>query len=156
MDTRELEIKDFLTYRLNILYRLLDRQMKKILAMQFGYSIAEWRVLARLARDSGVTVGSIARTTYVAKSQISRAAASLVRKGHVMRVEDSKDGRSPEFAITKGGRARYEAILLVSRERQRKLLSRLSPHQRHVTFAAIAELTNYVRAEAHIETKGAG
>src|ERR687892_1542088 len=51
-DTSEWEIKDFLTFRINVLYRLLDRQLKKMLANQHRLSIAEWRVLGQLATKS--------------------------------------------------------------------------------------------------------
>ena len=55
-DTSEWEIKDFLTFRINVLYRLLDRQLKKMLAEHHDLSIAEWRVLGQLATNSPTTV----------------------------------------------------------------------------------------------------
>src|SRR5690349_16978247 len=92
-DTSTWEIKDFLTFRINLLYRLLDRQLKKILAEHHDLSIAEWRVLGQFAIHSPATVRSIAGRTYMAKSQISRAAASLVRTGYALRSKDSDDER---------------------------------------------------------------
>ena len=93
-DTSKWEIKDFLTFRINLLYRLLDRQLKKMLAEHHNLSIAEWRVLGQLATNSPTTVRGIAARTYMAKSQISRAAAALVRRGYALRSKDSADERS--------------------------------------------------------------
>lgn len=145
------DITEFLTFRLNILYRLLDRQTKRILANQFGLSIAEWRVLCRLAADSPMTVRKIAAMIYLVKSQISRAAASLIRRGYIVRNADSADGRSTSFSITKEGRKKYEAMLRVSQKRNRELLEQLTPSQRRVLFKAIAQLTDSLcEANGHI------
>src|SRR5918999_1958199 len=139
-DTSNWEIKDFLTFRINILYRLLDRQLKKMLADHHHLSIAEWRVLGQLATNSPTTVRAIAATTYMAKSQISRAAASLVRSGHAVRGKDVDDDRSAVFAITKDGLRKYKTVMRMNRERQRRLLAQLEPVERRIVFEAISRL----------------
>lgn len=144
-DTRTWEIKDFLTFRINVLYRLLDRQLKKILSEHHDLSIAEWRVLGQLATSSPTTVRSIATKTYMAKSQISRAAASLVRTGHALRRRDFADERSAVFAITRQGKKKYETVMRINRERQRRLIAQLDLEERQVMFAALERLIRYVR-----------
>lgn len=144
-DTRTWEIKDFLTFRINVLYRLLDRQLKKILSEHHDLSIAEWRVLGQLATNSPTTVRSIAAKTYMAKSQISRAAASLVRTGHALRSRDFADERSAVFAITRQGKKKYETVMRINRERQRRLIAQLDLEERQVMFAALERLIRYVR-----------
>ena len=144
-DTRTWEIKDFLTFRINVLYRLLDRQLKKILSEHHDLSIAEWRVLGQLATNSPTTVRSIAAKTYMAKSQISRAAASLVRTGHALRRRDFADERSAVFAITRQGKKKYETVMQINRERQRRLIAQLDIEEREVMFAALERLIRYVR-----------
>ena len=146
-DTSNWEIKDFLTFRINILYRLLDRQLKKMLADHHHLSIAEWRVLGQLATNSPTTVRAIAATTYMAKSQISRAAASLVRSGHAVRGKDVDDDRSAVFAITKEGLRKYKTVMRMNRERQRRLLAQLEPVERRIVFEAISRLIGYVRGQ---------
>ena len=146
-DTSRWEIKDFLTFRINLLYRLLDRQLKKMLAQHHELSIAEWRVLGQLATNSPATVRGIAARTYMAKSQISRAAAALVRSGYAIRSKDSDDERSAVFAMTKKGKKKYEIVMRMNRERQRRLLSQLHPNERRVMFSAIGRLISYVRGE---------
>lgn len=144
-DTSKWEIKDFLTFRINLLYRLLDRQLKKMLAEHHDLSIAEWRVLGQLATNSPTTVRDIAAKTYMAKSQISRAAASLVRNHYAGRSKDAADERSAVFAITKEGQKKYETVMRMNRERQRRLIAQLDPHERGVMFDAVGRLIDYVR-----------
>lgn len=146
-DTSEWEIKDFLTFRINLLYRLLDRQLKKMLAQHHDLSIAEWRVLGQLATNSPTTVRAIAARTYMAKSQISRAAAALVRTGYALRRKDSDDERSAVFAITKSGKKKYEIVMRMNRERQRRLIAQLEPNERRVMFDAVERLIGYVRGD---------
>jgi DNA-binding MarR family transcriptional regulator len=144
-DTSKWEIRDFLTFRINLLYRLLDRQLKKMLGEHHDLSIAEWRVLGQLATNSPTTVRDIAASTYMAKSQISRAAASLVRSGYTVRSKDAADERSAVFAITKDGQKKYETVMRMNRERQRRLIAQLDPHERSVMFDAVGRLIDYVR-----------
>jgi DNA-binding MarR family transcriptional regulator len=144
-DTSKWEIKDFLTFRINLLYRLLDRQLKKLLAEHHDLSIAEWRVLGQLATNSPTTVRDVAAKTYMAKSQISRAAASLVRSGYAVRNKDAADERSAVFAITKDGQKKYESVMGMNRERQRRLIAQLDPRERRVMFDAVGRLIEYVR-----------
>ena len=144
-DTSKWEIKDFLTFRINLLYRLLDRQLKKMLAEHHDLSIAEWRVLGQLATNSPTTVRDVSAKTYMAKSQISRAAASLVRSGYALRNKDATDERSAVFAITKDGQRKYEGVMRMNRERQRRLIAQLDPHERRVMFDAVGRLVEYVR-----------
>jgi DNA-binding MarR family transcriptional regulator len=140
-DASTWEIKDFLTFRINLLYRLLDRQLKKMLAERHDLSIAEWRVLGQLA----TTVREVAAKTYMAKSQISRAAASLVRAGFAARSKDADDERSAVFVITRDGQKKYETVMRMSRERQRRLIAQLDPNERRVMFDAVGRLISYVR-----------
>jgi DNA-binding MarR family transcriptional regulator len=116
-----------------------------MLAEHHDLSIAKWRVLGQLATNSPTTVHGIAARTYMAKSQISRAAAALVRRGYALRSKDSADERSAVFAITRQGKKKYEVVMRMNRERQRRLIAQLDPHERRVMFDAVGRLIIYVR-----------
>lgn len=128
-----------------MLYRLLDRQLKKMLARDHDLSIAEWRVLGQLAISSSTTVRDVAAKTCMAKSQISRAAASLVRAGLARRGKDAADERSAIFTLTREGQKKYHTVIRMSRERQRRLIAQLDPEERRVMFEAVERLIRYVR-----------
>ena len=144
-DASKWEINDFLTYRINVLYRMLDRQLKKMLAKHHDLSIAEWRVLGQLATHSATTVREVATKTYMAKSQISRAAATLVRSGFARRGKDAADERSAIFTVTREGQKKYKTVIRMSRERQRRLIAQLDPEERRVMFDTLGRLIKYVR-----------
>jgi DNA-binding MarR family transcriptional regulator len=83
----------------------------------------------------------------MAKSQISRAAACLVRSGYALRGKDANDERSAVFAITKEGQRKYKTVMRMNQERQRRLLAQLEPSERRVMFEATAKLIGFVRRE---------
>lgn len=147
-DTSGWDITQFLTFRIDVMHRFQIRQTKRMLAAGFNLTLAEWRVLNNLARRSPDTVGAIAARTAIAKSQISRAAASLAWRGFVLRTDNPADARTPDFSLTESGRRLYEDVMEVGRDRQRRLLAQLDPAQRKAMFDAIDVLTAYMRANA--------
>jgi hypothetical protein len=84
--------------------------------------------------------------TYMAKSQIS-GPPQRVRRGYTLRSKDSADERSAVFAITKQGKKKYEIVMRMNRERQRRLIAPLDPNERRVMFAGIDRLIRYVRGD---------
>src|SRR5579875_2586165 len=88
---------DYLPYRVTLLAKLLDRCTTRLLQASSGLSVAEWRVLAQLALASPepASVRQLAEQAWVDRAEVSRAAASLERRGYVDRRENAKDRRSP-------------------------------------------------------------
>ena len=76
---------------------------------------------------------------------ISRAAAALVRAGFARRGKDAADERSAIFTLTRQGQKKYETVIRMSRERQRRLIAQLEPEERRVMFEAVGRLIEYVR-----------
>ena len=96
--------RDFLPYRIILLSKLLDRCTTRMLQTDSGLSVAEWRVLAQLAISSPASVRQLAEQNWVDRAEVSRAAASLERRGLVERRENVKDRRSPLLFCTDAGR----------------------------------------------------
>ena len=97
--------RDFLPYRITLLAKLLDRCTTRLLLANSGLTVAEWRVLAQLVIASPASVRQLAEQAWVDRAEVSRAAASLERRGHVERQENPKDRRSPLLYCTDQGRA---------------------------------------------------
>src|SRR3569623_2157233 len=78
---------DYLPYRVTLLAKLLDRCTTRLLLASAGLSVAEWRVLAQLARASpaSASVRQLAEQAWVDRAEVSRAAASLEQRGYVDR-----------------------------------------------------------------------
>jgi DNA-binding MarR family transcriptional regulator len=136
--------QEFISYRINLIYRLLDRQTKNMLGPRFGYTSAQWRLLSNLARHSPDTVSGLAERTLIPKSQISLALRELVVRGHALRIENRCDGRQPKFQITPKGRTLYIKIMGESLERQGELIAQIPRGEREIFSTCLDRLLQYL------------
>ncbi|MBT3917491.1 MAG: winged helix-turn-helix transcriptional regulator [Rhodospirillaceae bacterium] len=142
-----LELEDYLTYRVSTLSRMLDRQSVRFLSDKFGISLTERRILARLAQCDSSTVRQLAVELSVDKGRISRATASLIAMDCVERGSDPRDGRSAIFTITSTGRSLETEIVDQGRARQALLLNQLEPVERIHLYQALGKLREFLDEE---------
>jgi DNA-binding MarR family transcriptional regulator len=134
-----------LSYRINFIHRLFDRQTKKYLSEHYDMTNAEWYVLGYLAWHSPRTIAAISSESAIYKSQVSHAVTILVEKGLVLRADDPSDKRSPQFRISARGKRLQEKISIWSVERQKQLSAQLAPHQYKALDEALNILAAYVK-----------
>ena len=146
-DTSDFILEDFLTFRLLILARSLDRQAKRTYGESFGLSLAEWRILAKLGTVGSATVNRLASWMHYDKAQISRAVGALVEAGYLARSTNASDTRSATLTLTPEGQEFHRELMAFGRERQRLLLSLLSPSQRKSLYEITAVLTDHLRKD---------
>ena len=146
-DTSELILEDFLTFRLLVLARALDRQAKRTYGEAFGLSLVEWRILAKLGAVGSATVNRLASWMDYDKAQISRAVGALVESGHLSRATNESDTRSAILTLTDQGQEFHRELMAFGRERQRALLAQLAPDQRRSLYEIIGVLTNHLRKD---------
>jgi DNA-binding MarR family transcriptional regulator len=120
---------DYLPYRISLVARLLDRRTTRMLAQEFRMSVAEWRVLAQLAMSSPSSVRDLAEQAWVDRAEVSRASASLVRRGYVRRLSNPRDRRGPLLASTSAGNAVFRRIRPRRAAFHRSLIARLERPQ---------------------------
>jgi DNA-binding MarR family transcriptional regulator len=137
-----------LSYRINLVHRLLDCQTKKFLSDHFEMTNAEWYVLAYLAWHSPRTIATISTESAIYKSQVSHAVTALVEKGFVLRADDPADKRSPRFRISARGQRIQKKIAEWASDRQRQLAAQLAPHQYAVLDETLDALIAHVKAKA--------
>lgn len=140
-------LEDFLTYRLLVLARALDRQAKRTYGEAFGLSLVEWRIMAVIGSFKDATVNRLAQRMDYDKAQISRAVAALVKNGYLRRARNANDTRSTFLTLTPQGRELHEELMAFGRERQRALLSALTPAQRKALYEIVADLTRHLRGQ---------
>jgi DNA-binding MarR family transcriptional regulator len=121
--------RDFLPYRITLLAKLLERCTTRMLAQSSGLSVAEWRVLAQLVLSSPASVRQLAEQNWVDRAEVSRAAASLERRGCIERKENAKDRRSPLLYCTDEGRALARRVIPSRVEFNKMLTNLLTPEQ---------------------------
>ena len=146
-DTSELVLEDFLTFRLLILARALDRQAKRTYGESFGLSLVEWRILAKLGAVGSATVNRLASWMDYDKAQISRAVGMLVENGYLNRATNVSDTRSAFLTLTTEGQEFHHELMAFGRERQRVLLTLLSAEQRRSLYQIMSTLTDHLRKD---------
>jgi DNA-binding MarR family transcriptional regulator len=120
---------DYLPYKISLVAKLLDRRTTRMLAEEFGLSVAEWRVLAQLAMCESSSVRDLAEQAWVDRAEVSRATASLVRRGYVKRYENPDDRRGPLLSCTRQGQALFKKIRPKRQAFHKSLTSRLDRNQ---------------------------
>lgn len=121
---------DFPTFRLVLVAKAIDRLTLRMLADHCDLTIAEWRVLSRLAPIGGATVGQVAEMAWVDRAEVSRAAASLETRGLTDRRTNPLDGRSPILFCTEAGKQEYQRLLPTRADFHKRLADDLSDEER--------------------------
>lgn len=133
--------------------KAIDRLTLKMLADNCELTIAEWRVLSRLAPVDGATVREISQMAWVDRAEVSRAAAALEKEGLTSRRPNPSDGRSPILFITDEGMKLYRRLLPIRAEFHRTLASDLTGEERRVLDGLLYRIARKV-ADLAGETGG--
>jgi DNA-binding MarR family transcriptional regulator len=107
----ELKLASFLPYVLTNLAQGVSVELSGIYGEEFGLSVPEWRVLANLAEHGTLNARQIVDFTAMAKSKVSRAVASLDRRGLLTQQTASSDNRAKDLALSEEGKALYREIV---------------------------------------------
>lgn len=78
------------------------------------------------------------------KAAVSRAVAGLELRGLLQATPDPADNRQRLIALSPAGSALYRRMIVVSRERQRRLLASLSDEEQRVLAALLRRLHAHV------------
>jgi DNA-binding MarR family transcriptional regulator len=106
-----LDLEHFLPYRLSVLANTMSAAIARTYSDRFGLSIPEWRVLAVLARSPGLAAADCAERTAMDKVAVSRAVASLVRAGRIVRTRELHDRRRSALSLTPRGQRVYRQVV---------------------------------------------
>jgi DNA-binding MarR family transcriptional regulator len=122
-DEQPLVLQEFLPYRLSVLSNRLSAAIAEMYSRPFGLSIPEWRVMAVLALDSGLSAAEVAERTAMDKVAVSRAVARLLSTGRARRETAAGDRRRSVLGLTAEGRRIYRRIAPALRSYEAKLLA---------------------------------
>ena len=88
--------------------KAIDRLTLKMLGDNCDLTVAEWRVLSRLApAEGGATVREISKMAWVDRAEVSRAASALEEKGLTARRTNEQDRRKPILYLTEAGKKQH-------------------------------------------------
>ena len=76
----ELRLERFLPYRLSVLSNRVSQDIARLYSARFNLSITEWRVMAVLGHERGLSANTVAERTAMDKVAVSRAVSALMGK----------------------------------------------------------------------------
>ncbi|MGL4287272.1 MAG: MarR family winged helix-turn-helix transcriptional regulator [Phreatobacter sp.] len=148
-------IKDLLSYRISRTANAMSRSAA-LRYQQFGVTLQEWRTIALLAAESPQALNQLARSAGLDKAQMSRAIASLVERGLVLRKDSEAGGRSIDLTLSRRGEALYKDLIAAAAERDEAFRACLSDEEQRVLDGALGKLHAVARALSHATAPAVG
>lgn len=116
-------------YRLSYTANLVSQAVAERYGALFALSIPEWRVLAHVAEQSGITQQQIGLRTRMDKVTVSRATLALTARNFLSRSKNPLDRRSRRLVLTPAGRRLYAAIAPKALELEQAVFGQFSPSE---------------------------
>jgi DNA-binding MarR family transcriptional regulator len=140
MGDERLILEKFLPYRLSVLSNRLSAAIAESYSRRYGLSIPEWRVIAVLALEPGVSAAEVADRTAMDKVAVSRAVQRLLATGRARRETAAGDRRRSVLELTPEGRRIYRRITPALRKYESDLLAGLSAQEQRQLDALLRRL----------------
>lgn len=132
-----LDLRAYVPALLTFLANKLTRSGSALYRREFGVGITEWRIMAMLAVEPWISAQRICQVIGFDKAPVSRSLAALDRLGLLEFRAEGGDARRRRIALSPAGRALHDRIIQVALERERRLLSVLTPEQRGALVEAL-------------------
>ena len=136
----QLELKHFLPYRLSVLSNRISSAIAREYSQRFGLGVTEWRVMAVLGRNRGLSANQVAQRTAMDKVAVSRAVASLLTAGRLLREFDDNDRRRSVLRLSEAGYAVYDEVAPLALEFENHVLGGMSGEERDMLFRLLDRL----------------
>lgn len=124
-------LDQFLTYRLHIVNKLSERVSSERFQAKLGITLPEARLIAAVGSFGPFSVMELARHANLDKSQASRAADALMRRGLMRRDASEEDGRLVLVSLTPEGRALYRRVMPIARKLNTDIFASLDERERN-------------------------
>jgi DNA-binding MarR family transcriptional regulator len=148
----ELRLERFLPYRLSVLSNRISQDIARLYSARFNLTITEWRVMAVLGHEGGLSANTVAERTAMDKVAVSRAVSALMAKKILNRQTDPADARRSSLKLSAKGYGVFDQIVPLALAYERRILASLEPAEQSQLLAIldkleVAELAEKPRAE---------
>lgn len=143
-----LKLEDFLPYKLSVLSNQVSQGIATTYVEAHDLSVTEWRILAILGRQDGLSATEVAERSAMDKVSISRAVKRLIGANRLVRKVDQQDGRARTLWLTEQGRAIYQAIAPAALEYEKALIKIMSSAERKQFNALLDRLLAHTQHTA--------
>ncbi|WP_322106472.1 MarR family winged helix-turn-helix transcriptional regulator [Paraburkholderia sp. J41] len=141
-------LEQFLTYRLHVLNKLSERGSSERYQSKLGITLPEARLIAAVGAFGPFSVMELARHANLDKSQASRAAEALMRRGLLSRETSEQDGRLVLVSLTTEGRELYRKVMPIARKWNVDLFASLDESERDALARALDKVIEAIQPEA--------
>jgi DNA-binding MarR family transcriptional regulator len=125
-----LVLDEFVPYRLSFTSNLVSDTIASIYEALFALRIPEWRLIAVIAENNGITQQEIGVRTRMDKVTVSRAAIALADRSLIERKANVADKRSHLLVLTHQGCELYASVAPKALELERRIFGALDPAER--------------------------
>jgi DNA-binding MarR family transcriptional regulator len=133
----------FVPFRLNRLSAEVSAALASEYRQKYALDIPEWRVLATLGfRNEACSAQYISHCTRTHKSTVSRAVTALMNRKLVERVENKDDRREFVLRLTRQGRALYENLIPLLKQKEQEILSCLTAQEKQNFARLLGKIEN--------------
>ncbi len=139
-----LELEGFLPYRLSVLANLVSRALAQLYEHEYGLTVAEWRLIAILARFGPLSANGVCERTAMDKVRVSRAVARASARKLISRNVDPQDRRRLVLGLTPQGRTIHDRIVPMAKAREAEILQALNGQE----HAQLMDMLTRLQAQA--------
>lgn len=144
--TPDYRLFDNLIFKVNRLASSYFKGAARYYQRHFDMGIPEIRLLNIVGHYEPLGSSDVVEQSSMDKAMVSRALATLLRRGYVRRAKDGGDSRRVVLTMTDAGRAVWKRILHAKRLRHQQSLAGLSADEARLVYELLDRL--YVAAEA--------
>lgn len=145
-----LDLEHFLPYRLSVLSNRISQTIAETYSERFGIGITEWRVIAVLGRNPGLSANAVAERTAMDKVAVSRTIARLLERDLVQRDTHGDDRRRSVLELSEAGYRIYDDVVPLALARERALLAHFSAEEKQQLDSLMKKLGLGLRDMIHI------
>jgi DNA-binding MarR family transcriptional regulator len=138
--TPVLRLEAFLPYRLSMVSNRMSARIADAYRSRFGLSVPEWRVMALLGREGGLTAADLVERSAMDKVAVSRAVARLAERNLVQAEGDLSDRRRRNLALSGAGVRIFEEIEPLALALEAEATSALSATERNALDRILRKL----------------
>jgi DNA-binding MarR family transcriptional regulator len=150
----QLRLDSFVPFRLSFTSNAVSDAIARAYAALFDLRIPEWRLVAVIAENDGITQQAIGQVTRMDKVTVSRAAIALVERGLVARRPNPQDRRSHLLVLTGCGRDLYGRVVPKALELEARIFGAFQPAELASFVAMLRRIDALALAVGGDETAG--
>jgi DNA-binding MarR family transcriptional regulator len=122
-NSQTLDLDRYVPAFITFIANKLSRSATALYQKRFGVNVTEWRIMALLAIEPGITASRICQVIGFDKGPVSRTLALMQKRGLIAIGSDPNDARSHSISLTPDGRSTHDAVIVAALAREQRLLS---------------------------------